>query len=235
MTTAEILKELESYGNEATKSVLVKHGAKEPFFGVRVADLKKIVKKVKKNHELSLELYATGNTDAMYLAGLIADEKQITKAQLQEWVKNAYWYYISEYTVPWVAAESDYGIELGLEWIESDVETIATAGWSTLSHCATCKADEDIDMELYLKLLERAEKEVHTAPNRVRYTMNGFIIAVGSYIKDLTDKSFEIAGKVGKVSVEMGGTACKVPLATEYIQKVIDRGSHGKKRKTCRC
>jgi len=33
----------------------------------------------------------------------------------------------------------------------------------------------------------------------------------------------------------MGGTACKVPLATDYIQKVIDRGSHGKKKKVARC
>ena len=54
------------------------HGAKEPFFGVKVGDLKKILKKTKKNHELSLELYKTGNSDAMYLAGLMADEKKIT-------------------------------------------------------------------------------------------------------------------------------------------------------------
>lgn len=30
---------------------------------------KEILKKTKKNHELSLELFATGNSDAMYLAG----------------------------------------------------------------------------------------------------------------------------------------------------------------------
>jgi hypothetical protein len=33
----------------------------------------------------------------------------------------------------------------------------------------------------------------------------------------------------------MGGTACKVPDAAEYIQKVQKRGAIGKKRKTTKC
>lgn len=235
MTTQEILKELETYGNLGTKKTLENHGAKEPFFGVKVADLKKILKKTKKNHELSLELYETGNTDAMYLAGLMADEKQITKEQLQDWVNKAYWYYLSEYTVPWVAAETDFGFELGLEWIESDKEGIASAGWAALAYYAGVNSDEDLDTDVYSKLLERVANEVHSAQNRVRYTMNGFVISIGSYITSLTEKSAEIAAKIGKVDVEMGGTACKVPLATDYIKKMKDTGRIGKKRKTARC
>ena len=71
------------------------HGDKEPLFGVKIADLKKIVKKVKKNHELSLQLFNTGNSDAIYLAGLIANEKQIIKAEIQKWVAKANWYMLS--------------------------------------------------------------------------------------------------------------------------------------------
>ena len=95
MTAKEVLTELENFGDEQTKKTFLRHGAREPLFGVRVGDLKKILKKTKKNHELSLELYKTGNSDAMYLAGLMADENQITEAQLDEWVEMAYWYYLS--------------------------------------------------------------------------------------------------------------------------------------------
>ncbi len=235
MTIEEILKELEAYGDENTKNTLLKLGAKEPFFGVKVQDLKKILKKTKKNHQLSLVLYDTGNYDAMYLAALMADETQITKEQLQGWVERAYWQYLSEYAVPWVAAESPFGLELGLKWIESDKETIATAGWGTLSYYAAVNEDENIDHKLYQDLLDRAEKEVHQAKNRVRYVMNGFVIAIGSYMKTLTNKSLEVAKSIGKVSVEMNGTACKVPLAVDYINKVIDKDRVGKKRKTARC
>ncbi|MCU4177812.1 DNA alkylation repair protein [Carboxylicivirga sp. N1Y90] len=235
MTAQEVLKELETYGSEQTKKVLTKHGAKEPFFGVKVQDLKKILKKTKKNHELALELFATGNSDAMYLAGLMADENKITTQQLDEWVEQAYWYYLSEYAVAWVAAETPFGFELGLKWIDSDKENIASAGWATLSFYASVRPNEAIDMEAYSQLLDRVKNNIHNAPNRVRYTMNGFVIATGSYIEALTDKAKEVAKAIGKVSVDVGGTACKVPLANDYIDKVINKGNLGKKRKTARC
>lgn len=235
MTTQEIMAQLEEWGSEQTKKVFVKHGAKEPFFGVKVADLKKIQKKVKKDYKLALELYETGNSDAMYLAGLIADETKMTKEDLQKWVKGAYWYMISEYTVPWVAAESNYGYELALEWIESDDEMTATAGWATLSSLMAVKKDEDLDIKGIDKLIARVSKEIHKAKNRVRYTMNGFVIAAGSYVESLNDKAKKAAVKIGKVKVDMGGTACKTPLAEEYIKKVEARGNIGKKRKTSRC
>ncbi|PCH99329.1 MAG: DNA alkylation repair protein [Bacteroidetes bacterium] len=235
MTTNEILKELEQYGDKQTKSTLMRHGAKEPFFGVKVQDLKKILKKTKKNHELSLELYATGNTDAMYLAGLMADEKKMTKEHLELWVGQAYWSYLSEYIVPWIAAETDYGFDLGLKWIQSDKETVASAGWGTLAYYASVQEDEKLDMKAYIKLLGTVEKDIHNAQNKVRYTMNGFVISVGTYIEELTEKSKEVAKKIGVVSVEMGGSACKVPLASDYIDKVIARGKIGVKRKTARC
>jgi len=235
MTAKEVLKELEKYGNEQTKKTLLKHGAKEPFFGVKVQDLKKILKRTKKDHDLSLELYATGNSDAMYLAGLMADEKRISKKELNAWVDQAYWSFLSEYTVAWLAAETPHGFELGLKWINSKKENVAAAGWSTLANFASINADENLDIKTYSKLLDTVAKEVHGAPNRVRYTMNGFVIATGSYIAELTGKAQKVGAKIGKVAVDQGGTACKVPLATDYLEKMVDKGRIGKKRKQARC
>jgi len=146
MTSQEVLQELEEYGNEQTKKTLLKHGAKEPFFGVKVQDLKKILKKTKKDHALALELYATGNSDAMYLAGLMADEKVMTKKDLNDWVGQAYWSFLSEYTVPWLAAETDHGFVLGMKWIKSKKENVAVAGWFTLANYASINADENLDI-----------------------------------------------------------------------------------------
>lgn len=213
----------------------MKHGAREPFFGVKIADLKKILGKTKKNHELSLALYKTGNSDAMYLAGLMADENQITESQLNEWIDKAYWYYLSEFTVPWVAAETTFGFELGLKWIQSDKERIASAGWATLSYFAGVNPDENLNIETYSRLLDKVASEIHNAKNRVRHTMNAFVIATGTYIRELNEKANAIAQKIGKIEVEMNGTACKVSLASEYLSKALKKGQIGKKRKTARC
>src|ERR1700730_17287765 len=122
MTAQEILDQLKALGKPSIKKVLINHGAREPFFGVKVEDLKKIQKRIKKDHQLALELYDTGISDAMYLAGLIADDPQMTRKDLQRWVEQAYWYMLSEYTVPWVAAGSKHGLAVALEWIESKKE-----------------------------------------------------------------------------------------------------------------
>jgi len=235
MTLDDIMMQLQQLGNESIKKVLVKHGAREPFYGVKVEDLKKIVKKVKTDYPLSLELYNTGNSDAMYLAGLIADPLKMTRDDLNNWVESAYWYYLSEFTVPWVTSESQYGIELALQWIDSEKENIASSGWATLASIAAVKNDNEIDATLYGQLLERVSKTIHTEKNRVRHTMNNFVIAVGGYCSHLTSEAMNVASTLGKVNVDMGGTACKVPVATEYIKKMHDRGLPVKKRKSARC
>ena len=235
-TCKEVLIELEKLGTDQTKKILVRHGApSNQLFGVKVGDLKVLEKKIKKNHQLSLELYKTKNSDAMYLAGLIADEKLISKEDLNYWVENASWHMIAEYTVPWIAAESKFGLELGLLWIKSNQENIASSGWSTLSSYLSITANEMIDLKLMQKLLKQIETTIHKQPNRVKYTMNGFVISCGSYVNDLTKLAKETANKIGKVNVEMNGTDCKVPDAEEYILKLEDMNRVGVKKKKARC
>lgn len=176
MTKSEVMLELSKFGNEQTKKIFARHGAREPFYGVKVGDLKTLVKKIKTDHNLALELYETGNSDAMYLAGLIADEALVS-----------------------------------------------------------LMPDKELDQEKLIVLLDRVARDIHQSHNRVRYTMNGFVIAVGSYVEALTKKANEVAATIGKVSVDMGGTSCKVPLAIDYIKKIEAKGTIGKKRKSARC
>ena len=127
MTTEQIMKELEKKGSESIRKIFRNHGNNGPMYGVKVADLKVIQKKVKRDHELAMGLFATGNYDAMYLAGLIADESKMSKKDIQQWAERSTNKGISEYTVAWVAAESEHGWELGMKWIDSPKENIASA------------------------------------------------------------------------------------------------------------
>lgn len=235
MTRNQVLKELKAFGSELTKKQFLKHGAQEPIFGVKVADLKKVAKKIKGDQALALELYESGNGDAMYLAGLVADGGEMTKASLRKWVRDANWRMISEYTVPWVASESKHGWDLALEWIDSGREHIASSGWATMGSIMATRPDDELDLRKLKSLLRRVEKEIHKSPERVKYTMNGFVIAAGSYVKALTVDAVKTAKAIGEVKVDMYGTACKVPFAPEYIDKVKKKGAIGKKRKTAKC
>jgi 3-methyladenine DNA glycosylase AlkD len=235
MTAAEIVKQLEPLGLASYKKVLLNHGIKEPMFGVKIEELKKFHKRIKKDYRLALDLYDTGIYDAMYLAGLIADDAKMTKKDLKRWADKANCSMTCEYTVAWVAAESPHGWEMAHEWIDSAKESVASIGWSTLSSLVAITDDTELDLAALKKLLARVEKTIHQAPNRARYTMNGFVIALGSYVPALTDTALKAAAKIGTVSIDVGNTECKVPDAAAYIKRVEARGAIGKKRKTAKC
>jgi hypothetical protein len=169
----------------------------------------------------------------MYLAGLIANGSEMTSKQLDEWAEKAPWQMISEYTVAWVASEHPEAWKIGLKWIDDEREHLASSGWSTLA--AVVSMTSSPDLETIKKLLKRVEKSIHQAPNRVRYTMNGFIINVGAYVPELSEEAIKTGSAIGKIFVDMGGTACKVPYAPEYIEKAVAKGSLNKKKKTVKC
>ncbi len=236
MTTAnEILEELKPLGSDSYKRVIFNHGVSEPCYGVKIGDMQKIVKRIKMDYRLALDLYATGVYDAMYLAGLIADDARMTKADLENWVAKAYCRGLTSATVPWVAAGSPYGWELALEWIDSDRELTASAGWSTLGSLVSVKADSDLDIDALGRLLERVELSIKSERDLVRYYMNSFVIAVGCYVAPLSALAVAAAERIGTVTADLGNTSCQVPNAADYIRKVEKRGAIGKKRKTAKC
>lgn len=237
MTTLKpVMKILKAKGNARCLKIYASHGLTGTnMYGVSAADLKVVAKTLKGQQDLALELYDTDNPDAMYLAGLIADGRKMNKKALEAWVKKATWIWASEFIVPWVTSESEHGRVLANKWMKAKKEHVAAAGWATYSGLVTTIADEELDLNEIKGLLKRVEKEIGEANNRVRYTMNAFVIAVGASVVPLAKQANATAKKLGKVEVDMRGTSCKVPLASEYIAKVQKSGRAGKKRKAIRC
>src|SRR5262245_55820352 len=116
MTASELLERLAKLGDPQTRKTHMRHGAREPLFGVKIEHLKVLKRELGTNYELSLELFATGNSDAMYLAGLIADPPRMKQADLERWVKQADWSCISDTIVAGVTASSRFATKLAGKW-----------------------------------------------------------------------------------------------------------------------
>lgn len=213
----------------------MRHGAPESVYGVKVGDMKTILKKNRANHGLARELWATGNPDARYLAALMADEKTVTRTDLDRWVRQADWPMLRGAGVAALAAESPHGDAMARKWIAAKNPDIASSGWAVLSGLVSIRDDADLDLKFLKAQLKRVEKSIHGEPNEVRKAMNLFVICVGCYVESLHDLAIKIATKIGPVKVDVGDTACKVPLATDYITKVAGMGRIGRKRKVVRC
>ena len=235
-TVEQVMAALEKVGNPLRIKTFANHGAPpDRMFGVSVADMKVLAKKIKGQQELAYALFETGNGDAQYLAGMVADGAQMNRTTLNAWARHACWQMVSEYTVPWVATESDHAHALACNWMKAVKEAVASSGWNTYSGYVTVTADDALDLDEIDSLLAAVEDGIDAAQNRVKYTMNGFVIAVGSYVAPLSKRAKATARKIGAVDVELGGTSCKVPLATEVITKIEKAGRVGRKRKTIKC
>ena len=85
-TVKQVMTALKKKGNPDRIKLFATYGAPtDEMFGVSVADMKVIAKHIKGDQELANELYETGNSDAMYLAGLVADGALMTKRLLDRW------------------------------------------------------------------------------------------------------------------------------------------------------
>jgi 3-methyladenine DNA glycosylase AlkD len=236
-TAKSMLDELRKKGKEKYQDIYVGHGIpKERSFGVLVSELKKMEKAIRGNQKLAMELYESGKMEAMYLAGLVADGAKMATKELNAWAEGSHGMpMIAEYTVAWVAVENPAARELALAWMKSKNEAVASSGWCTYSGILMTRQDSELDLAEIEKLLRTVEKEIGGAQNRVKYTMNGFVIAVGGYVQPLLKEAKETAKRLGAVKVDMHGTACKVPLATDSIAKMEKTGRIGKKKKTMKC
>ncbi len=231
----EILNELKPLGSDSYKRIIFRHGVSEPCFGVKISELQKFVKRIKTNYQLALDLYDTGVYDAMYLAGLIADDAKMTKSDLNHWVSKAYCRPLSSWTVAWVAAGSPHGWELGLEWIESSRSLTGVAGWATLGSIVSVKHDDALQLNVLKKLMQRVQKTILLQPDAVRYQMNAYLIAVGAYVPSLTEIAMQVSEQIGTITADLGDNACEVPSVSEAIEKARKRGMIGKKRKSAKC
>jgi len=234
MTLSEVMQELEALGSERAKKLYIGRGAKEPVFGVATGAMKPLLKKIKINQPLAEELYETGNYDAMYFAGMIADAEKMTKEDFNRWIKAAYFPMLSDFVVAVTLAESPLAMEIADEWLVSDNEYYVGAGYATYQWLLGYQADSFFDKEKISDMLDVAVKAIDNSTEHVRKGISEFIAAVGVSYIPLHDKAVEASKALDKYQKENSNT-CSPFSAGLQIQKAVEKNRLGFKRKAVRC
>lgn len=215
MSLAETMRALEKAGSAQTRKTYLRHGAKEPMFGVSFAFLKTLVKRIGVDHELALALWDTKNHDARTLAAKIADPAKIGRSDLDRWAQGAQ---VCGGYVEMLAAESPHGASKAREWFASSDPTLRASAW-TLAGFLT-SLDETIPDAWFVERLAHIEKSIHSASNAERNAMNRALITIGGRNAALRKAATAAAKRIGKVEVDHGDTDCKTPDAGQYIEKM---------------
>jgi len=235
MNLEMVMQELEALGKERTKKMYISNGAHEPLFGVATGAMKPIVRKIKINQGLAEELYSTGNYDAMYFAGIIADPKAMTESDYDRWMDAAYFYMLSDYVVAVTLSESNIAQEVSDKWIASGEELRMSAGWSCYCWLLGNRKDVEFSESKISDMLDLVKHTIHESPERTKSAMNNFLYTVGISYLPLHEKAVETAKAIGIVEVKRDKKKSSFLNAYESIQKEVGRGRLGFKRKHVRC
>lgn len=235
MNAELVMQELEALGKERTKKMYMSNGAHEPLFGVATGAMKPIAKKIKIDQALAEELYATGNYDAMYFAGVIADPKAMTVEDFNRWIEAAYFYMLSDYVVAVTLAEAPIAQEVADAWIASGEELKMSAGWSCYCWLLGNRKDSEFSESKLAQMLEIVKNTIHDAPECTKSAMNNFLYTVAISYVLLHEQAVATAQAIGPVEMKRDNKKSTQLNAYEMIQKEVARGRIGFKRKYVRC
>lgn len=216
MAFADVMGALQKAGSEQTRKTYLRHGAKEPMFGVSFATLKVLHKLVKVDHALAIALWDTGNLDARNLAVKIVDPMEMTAQVLDEWarwdVPRSCGAYVAE-----VASEGQHAMSRVTSWLAAQDDAQRATGWTLVGVLAM--RDESLPDTWFLDRLAEVEQSIHTAPNAQRGPLNLAMIMIGCRNAALRRAATSAAKRVGKVTIDHGDTACKTADAAADIDK----------------
>ena len=234
MELPEVMRELAALGKDSLKKRYIGNGAKEPLFGVATGAMKPLLKKTGKNQRLAEALYATGNYDAMYFAGMIAEPDRMTQADFDRWMEGAYFFMLSDFVVAVTLAEAPIAQATALMWLDSPRELTVSGGWSCWNWLTGWRPDADFDEGVMRNLLQRACRDIVSHNGRARIAVRNFIIAAGISYKPLFTEICAIAKDIDARALAYDDTKCFSGIA-HSIYAEEQKGRIGFKRKSVRC
>lgn len=227
----EVMELLKSYGKEQYIKTYRNHGADLDMFGVSMANLKLVLRKVKKDRLLGLKLLNSRNLDAMYLSRWLVDPVDLSKKDFERLINSTNFYMFIENVIPYIICKNEAQAFEYLEaWIDSDNSKFRQTAYAIYSLILASFSNDLIDEENVLKRINIVKNTIQTEDNRVKYTMNNFIISAGISLANFTSITKKASVKYGLVEVDVGSTSCKVPLAHSYIEKAEKMNKIGIKR-----
>lgn len=230
-----VMRELEALGTAHTKKSYLSRGVREPLFGVATGALKPLKKRIGVNQPLADELWDTGNFDAMYFAGMIADVRVMTETDFDRWMESAYCPMLADSVVAVTLAESDVAQSVANRWIHGSDENRAAAGWACYEWLLGWRPDAYFKPEDIRALLQLASETIHGASPRLKRVVNSLVVAVGVSYLPLQDEALKVADDIGLVEVDVDGEPKALNRAADQIRRAAEKGRLGFKRRAVRC
>jgi 3-methyladenine DNA glycosylase AlkD len=210
---SDVLGELATFENPQMRAVNELRGDDH---GVNLSHLRALAKRLKTQHELALELWATGDTAARLLATLVCKPRAFSAAELDGLIRDIGSPKLLDWFIVNVVKPGRHAEELRLRWKDGD-NLVGRAGWS-LTTDRVIKNPGGLDL---VALLDQIENEMKQAPEPKQWPMNHCLAEIGIRNPELRSRAIAIGERLAVLIDYPASPGCTPPYAPMWITEMV--------------
>lgn len=190
-----ILEELQSLAEPGFKDKIAHFGIDaSKAIGIRVPNIRKLAKTIKKNQQLSLALWETDVHEAKLLATFIGDTKQVTEKQIDMWTRDFYSWDICDQACGNLFVKTPYWKSKIFEFVTAEEEFVKRTGFVLMAEASIhLKKEPD---ETFLEFLPLIEKQAWDNRNFVKKAVNWALRQIGKRSGFLHEHAIRTANNI---------------------------------------
>ena len=212
----DLVKELADLEDAKVRAVNEKHGDAH---GINLTKLRAVAKRVKTQHELSVELWATENPNARLLALLICSPRKFDGDSLDKMLRQSQSPKEQDWLVNYVVKKNKSAEELRIRWLADEDSNVASAGWALTSDRVN-KKPEGLDLSA---LLDEIETSMREAPERLQWAMNMCLAYIGIESPEHRERARQIGERLEVLKDYPTPPNCTSPFAPIWIDEMVRR------------
>ena len=191
----EILAWLERRGTKRNREGMARYGIVAPkVFGVSMATMQPLAKRLGRDHDLALALWDTGWFEARILTAFVDDPAQVTAAQMDRWARDFDNWAVCDTLCFRLFDRTPFAWRKVEQWSRRRGEFVRRAAFALLAGLAV--HDKDADDAPFLRSLALIERAATDERNFVKKGVNWALRTVGQRSEVLNDAAIEVAQRL---------------------------------------
>lgn len=197
-------------------------------FGIGLTVLRKLAKKIGKNHDLALELWQSNNYDAKVIGLLIDEPKKITVEQVERQVEQLQAGMLTHVfsSCDATLAKAPFAFELAKTWLTHKDVTRRSCAYGLIYEFSKKKSLEPYSDEFFHSCLSQIDTKFEKEDAKVQLAMGGALMGIGKRNPSLNLVAIELATKIG--AIPFGDGHCEPfdvlkHLTSDYLQDKFNK------------
>ena len=225
MKYENILKKLKALSNPKAVEGMARFGiSPENTYGVSIPNLRKMAKEIGRDHSLAQQLWDSGIHEARILASMIDQVDQVTKNQMDAWIKDFDSWDVCDQCCMNLFDKTPLAWEKAIEWTNREREFEKRAGFALMA-CLAWYDKESPDKK-FLVFLPAIKRQAVDDRNYVKKAVNWALRNIGKRNLNLNKKAIETAKEIQK----MDSRSAKW-IASDAIRELMSKAVQERLRK----